>query len=581
MIIFRIVKKFGQILTRHQKMRIAELLVIMIIGGFLEMLSVSLVLPFMNAAMDPDATMQKNYVQVFCDLFHIESARTFLIAAAILLAASYIIKNVYLLIEYNILYAFTFNCMYLTQRELLHSYLNSSYERFLHISSGEVLRIVDDDTSQSFRLLQSVLSFFSEIIVMLALTTTIFLISPSITLGIAGIIAGMLLVILFIVKPILRRAGFQNQNAFANMNKWQLQSIQGIKEIKVMRKEDYFEEQFAKNERKYVAAQRKYNVLSMIPKFLLEAVGMSAIFIVIAVMIYQGVELKSLVPIIAAIAMAAVRLLPSANRISVAVTGAAYQEPMLDKLLEVLKELHSSDICFDVSEDDKIGLLKDQIFLSGVTYRYPEGETDILHDADLIIRKGQAVGIVGASGAGKTTAVDILLGLLHPQRGNVLIDGKDTASDIDGWLTQIGYVPQMIFLLDDTVRANVAFGVPEDEVDEEKVWKALEEAALADFVHNMSQGLDTELGERGIRLSGGQRQRIGIARALYHDPSILVLDEATSALDNETENEIMESINHLHGKKTMVIIAHRLTTIEGCDVVYKVEDGKISMEKPA
>lgn len=189
------------------------------------------------------------------------------------------------------------------------------------------------------------------------------------------------------------------------------------------------------------------------------------------------------------------------------------------------------------------------------------------------------MGVVGASGAGKTTAVDILLGLLKPQKGKVLIDGTDISLDMDGWLSEIGYIPQFIFMLDGDIRENVAFGVPEGEIDDDKVWEALEEAALAEFVKSLPDGLNTQIGERGLRLSGGQRQRIGIARALYSDPSILFFDEATSALDNETEAAIMDSINHLHGTKTMVIIAHRLTTIEGCDIVYRVEDGKIRRER--
>ncbi len=217
-----------------------------------------------------------------------------------------------------------------------------------------------------------------------------------------------------------------------------------------------------------------------------------------------------------------------------------------------------------------------QFELSHIHFRYPNAETDVLDDADMVIPAGASVGIVGASGSGKTTAVDILLGLLKPQSGSVLTDGRDIRSDYSGWLSHLSYIPQTIYMLDDTIRANVAFGLRAEEIDDAKVWEAVKEAQLGPFIDSLPDGIETKIGERGVRLSGGQRQRIGIARALYTDPELVILDEATSALDNETEAAIMESINSLHGRKTLVIIAHRLSTIEECDKIFRVEDGKIT-----
>ena len=219
------------------------------------------------------------------------------------------------------------------------------------------------------------------------------------------------------------------------------------------------------------------------------------------------------------------------------------------------------------------------IDLENIRYKYPTGEKDILNGAGLRIEKGTSIGIVGASGSGKTTAVDLILGLLTPNAGIVTVDGVDIHNGYKNWISQIGYIPQSIFLLDSNIRENVAFGVPPEEIDDEKVWHALKEAALDDHVRSLPDGINTEIGERGIRLSGGQRQRLGIARALYFDPEVIVFDEATSALDNDTEIAIMESINHLQESKTMIIIAHRLSTIENCDAVYCVEDGKIFRQR--
>ncbi len=248
-------------------------------------------------------------------------------------------------------------------------------------------------------------------------------------------------------------------------------------------------------------------------------------------------------------------------------------------MIENLKEIESYALPQEEGKEDAIQGFGKVLALSGIRYRYPKGETDVLSDASMTVKKGQSVGIVGPSGAGKTTAVDIMLGLLRPQDGKVLIDGTDIRLDMDGWLSEIGYIPQQIFMLDADIRENVAFGVPADEIDDERVWKALKDAAMDDYVRSLPDQLQTQLGERGVRLSGGQRQRIGIARALYTDPSVLFFDEATSALDNETEAAIMDSINHLHGEKTMIIIAHRLSTIEGCDHVFRVEEKKIRRER--
>ena len=258
----------------------------------------------------------------------------------------------------------------------------------------------------------------------------------------------------------------------------------------------------------------------------------------------------------------------------------AYQEPALDKMIENLKAIDGwENGAGEQNHRVEKLTLNNKCELRNITFAYPNAEQSVLVHADLVIPVGKSVGIVGTSGSGKTTAVDILLGLLHQQEGQVLSDGKDIRDNYEKWLSMIGYIPQMIYMLDDTIRANVAFGISRKETNDEQVWKALDEAQLKEFVQSLPDGLDTEIGERGVRLSGGQRQRIGIARALYTDPQLLIFDEATSALDNETEAAIMESINALHGKKTMVIIAHRLTTIEGCDLVYRVENEKIMLEK--
>ncbi len=587
MSIIRVIKKFQKILSTHQKLRIAELAVLMVIGGVLELCSVSLVLPFMSAVLNPEEVMGKWYVQSVCNMFGIESASTFLIFLSIVLAVIYILKNIYLLFEYDLQYRFTYGNMLVMQRRLLHNFIHRPYEYFLKVNSGEMIRIVNTDTADSFYMLTVLLEIFTETIVAIMLLIGIFVITPTITMGMAAVLLIMLFVIMRTIKPILYKVGLENQASAAGMNKWLLQAIQGIKELKIMNKEKFFQENFETYGSTYVNSLQKNQILLIVPKFFIEAISMSTMFIIVALLIYNGSSLETIVPMLTAVAMAAMRLLPSINRISNSMGAINYREPKLDKLMEYLAEIEDRNELHPADDKERSHEVRsreekpfeENIKLEQVSYHYPDSDVNILEAADLKIKKGQSVGIVGPSGAGKTTMIDILLGLLKPGGGRVMVDGIDIEKDITNWHEQIGYIPQTIFMLDDTICANVAFGIEKKDILDENVWESLEEASLADFVRSLPEGLDTEIGERGVRLSGGQRQRLGIARALYYKPDVLIFDEATSALDRETEAAVMESINKLHGQKTMIIIAHRLSTIEKCDHIYKVENGKIELER--
>ena len=582
--IIRILKKFNKMLTRHQKVRVFELMILMVIGSFVELLSVSMVLPFINAITNPQKAMKKWYVKIFCDLFHIEDTQTLMGVIALVMAILFLVKNAYLIFEKNIQNRFVYNTMFEVQKKLLHDFIHRPYEYFLDVKSGEIMRMIGNDVKQTFGLLGSLLSLATELFVSVTLIVALILMSPGITIAIAIVLLIAVAIISKFLKPVMRRAGKKNRKAQAQLNRWLLQSIQGIKEIKVSQREKYFEKQYDRHGRTRVKTLRTARILTLIPKNLLEAVMMSTLFFIVAFIIFRGQDLSEIVPIMSVIAMAAVRLLPSANKISSSISDAAFKEPMLDRTIENLDLVDAKRAEKAEAEKNRaISKLpkpfKEEITLNDVTFRYPKGERNVFEHGTIHVKRGTSVGIVGPSGAGKTTAVDIMLGLLHPQEGGVLIDGVNIEDDRKDWLSQLSYIPQQIFMLDDTIRANVAFGYKEDKIDDEKVWRALEDASLAEYVRSLPEGLDTQLRERGVRLSGGQRQRVGIARALYQEPEVLFFDEATSSLDNATEQAIMESINHLHGSKTMIIIAHRLSTIEGCDEIYRVEDGEIRRER--
>lgn len=582
----RIVKKFGSIMTHEQKVRVVILGVLMFIGAVLEMLGVSLVFPLMTAVMDKDF-MDKSYMQFVCKVFQIRTDRGAMMLILGTLIVVYIIKNAFLFLEYYLQYRFVCNNRFLVQRQLLEVYMYRPYEFYLNATTAEITRIINTDVVNAFNLLTTVLTFFTEIIVSGALIIIIFVIDP-VMAALIGAVLGLIMLLIFkAVKPVLRRASQRYMKNMSLTNKWLLQSLNGIKDIKVSHKEAYFIEEYAVYGKKAIDAEKVNSVVTMLPRLLIEAVSISAVLAVILVLLAMGQEIDELVPQLAAFAFAAVRLLPSTTRISGAINQAAFQEPMLDNLI---KNLHAAkeygrqrQMEQDGEEKKREEVAKSgrqltyekQFELSHIHFSYPNAEKKVLEDASMVIPAGASVGIVGVSGSGKTTAVDLLLGLLKPQSGSVLTDGIDIRSDYDGWLSHLSYIPQTIYMLDDTIRANIAFGQQKDTIDDDRVWKAVQEAQLKEFVDSLPQGLETRVGERGVRLSGGQRQRIGIARALYTDPELVIFDEATSALDNETEAAIMESVNSLHGRKTLVIIAHRLTTIEECDFIFRVEDGKI------
>lgn len=578
-----IIKKFNRLLDETQKKKIVILFFITLVGTFLEILGVSLMIPMISAIMTPDIIETNAIIAWVCNVLDLHSHRTFVIVCIIALIAVFIFKDLFLVLQYYAQTRFVCNNRFATQRKLLHAFFNRPYEYYLNASSGEIMRVVQNDAANVYNLLTTLLFMLSEAIVSLALIITIFIIDWKMTSFVAIMMGIIMLVISKVVKPIMKKAGLESQSSNSATYKWLIQGINGIKEIKVSHTEKFFEDKYEISGRKQIHAEKVNTVISNIPRLLIEMVSVCSMLALIAIEILMGREIETLVPTLGAFAMAAVKLMPSANRIVGAISSISYSMPAVDKLIEhldALKEFEQSGITYDSAKKADIDLVIDEcVELRNITYHYPNTEKNVLEDASMVIPVGKSVGIVGTSGAGKTTAVDIMLGLLKPQAGNVLVDDVDVMNDYQGWLSHIGYIPQMIFMLDSSIRANVAFGVKPEDIDDAQVWHCLEEAQLADFVRGLPDGLDTTIGERGVRVSGGQRQRIGIARALYENPDMLLFDEATSALDNETEAAIMESINSLHGKKTMVIIAHRLQTIAGCDIVYRVKDGKITKER--
>lgn len=578
----RATKKIISILDSHQRRMIVIIGLMMLLGGVMESLSVSLMLPLISAIMDTEGWNATWYAQIICNLFDIKQQRSYIEVLLIVLIIIFVVKNLYLLAEYYIQYSFVAKSRVQLQRKLMHSYTHKPYTFYLGASTGEIVRIVTGDTGQAFVLLTNVLNFYTEVIVSVVLGITVLVMSPQIGLGLVVILMIEILVIAKVIKPILKRHGQKLRSETGLVNKWLLQSINGIKSIKVANREDFFEEKYGLHADRSVESERKQQTLSNVPRLLIEAFTVAGVLFLLLIFVLTGTELSAIIPQLSAFVVAAIRLLPSVNRISVAVNQVPFYEGAIDNVIRTLNDVKKS---LETGAKDELPVSKKLISFhrmlefKNVTFKYPEAVEPVLVNAQIQIEPGQSVGIVGSSGAGKTTVVDIMLGLLEPQSGQVLVDDQDITTDMVGWHQYLAYIPQSIFLMDDTIRENVAFGVHREDIDDEQVWRALRDAQLEDLVKEIPGQLDACIGEAGIRLSGGQRQRLGIARALYNNPEILFFDEATSALDVETESAIMESIDNLKGKKTLVIIAHRLTTIQNCDVIYRVEEGKIIRER--
>jgi len=511
------------------------------------------------------------------------SIKRFAIIIMLGLIGVFIIKNVFLYFQQKITLAFVYTNQFKTSERMMKNYLRRGYEFYLNADTAVVQRSITSDVNNMYAMILALLQLVSDGIIFVFLVLYCLQQDVGMSLLLASVMLILLIVIKKVLKPILYKAGQDNQNYYSSLFKWISQTVQGIKEVKIACKEQYFVSEYIKCGKGYVDAVQKYTLYNSIPKLLIETICVICMIGYLLVMMLCGVDSADMMQTLTAFAAAALVLLPCVNRINNQINNITYFEPFFMGVTDNLQDEISGnkvDMSYAADMDEKLPVEK-TIELKDIVYAYPNTEKLIFDGADLTIPIGASVGIVGTSGAGKSTVVDILLGLLEVRSGKILADGKDVQENYRAWLKNIGYIPQMIFMLDDTIRKNVAFGVPEDKIDEDRLWEVLREAQLDEFVKTLPDGLETGIGERGIRLSGGQRQRIGIARALYNNPEVLILDEATSALDNDTEAAIMESINRLHGKKTLVIIAHRLQTIEKCDLVYRVENGKATIERGA
>lgn len=578
-----LLQKIAYLFEKKQMIQLAGLAVLILIGGILETLGVSMMLPLVQAIMSPDEIMDNELAASVVAFLHIDSSRNLILWLLGVTIFLFIFKNAYLLFQTYVQNTFVTRNRNRMISRVMREFLNRPYEDYLGADIPTVFRLTDSDIPNAFQLILVLIQMTTEIVVAVSICLVLVCLSPAISIGCAALFLGMTLVITKVLKPRLNAIGRKNQEIQSRIAKWRIQSIYGLKDVKVLHREEFFVRNYYESGAVGANVARNYAVLNNTPRLLIETVFIAAMLSFIFIFMVQGGDITVLFSQLTAFAAAAVRVMPATNRINTYLSEIAYAQPCLDYLYENLTENMKRDVNGSVTgltgeqgQEKPPLMLTDRIVLDHISFTYPNTDKPIFTDAHMEVKKGQSVGIMGPSGAGKSTIVDILLGLLHVQSGTITCDGRDIFENYPSWLAGIGYIPQSIYLIDESIRDNIAFGIDADQIDDKRIWEVLEEAQLKSFVEELPDGLETTIGDRGVRISGGQRQRLGIARALYHDPEILVFDEATSALDGDTEAAVMEAVNSFHGKKTMVIIAHRLNTIAKCDVIYKVENEKIT-----
>lgn len=575
-----IIKKISFILTPAERKRSLVLLCFMAVGTMLEMLGVGLLYPVMILMGQNDLTIRYPQLQAVLEFLG-HPTQSQLVAGVILgLVGIYLIKNMFLTYLAWRQARFISDMKAQLAQRLFTAYLRQAYTFHLQRNSAHLgHNIMEVKVFNSA--VNTCMILVTEGLALLGITALLLLAEP------LGVMIMMLILFAavwsfnYITRPSVTRWGVARQHHEALFTQHMYQGLGGVKDVKLLGRESNFLAQFQLHNAQWARVSESQAIMQQLPRLWLELLAVAALAILVLSMLTQGIDSNTIVPTLGLFAAAAFRLIPSFNRILAGVQSIRYSLPSVNLMHEEAKLIVAEPYVTQEKSAVPVPAFQKEIRLTNIRYFYPSTPTPSLNNISISIQKGESVGFIGPSGSGKSTLVDVMLGLLPPSDGQVMVDGEDIQTNLRAWQNQIGYVPQFIYLTDDTLRHNVAFGLAKKEIDDAAVQRAIKDAQLEEFVASLPKGLETIVGERGIRLSGGQRQRIGIARALYHDPAVLVLDEATSALDTATEHDVMQAVKALQGSKTMLIVAHRLSTVEHCDRLYRLEQGRVRRDGSA
>lgn len=576
-------KKIYSLFPRSEHVKLLVLFAMMFLASLLEVLGIAMIPGFIGAVSDPQAVLDYPVVGDWLAAMGITTSREMVLWGACAMIAIYLFKNLYLAFFTYLKKKYVADRGVELQDRIFKAYMTAPYSFYINRNSAELLRNVAGEVN---KLINGTVMPFLELTLNVIMFTFIMggliFVEPIITLVSMVVLGGFGGFFLHYTKQKTNEYAQKDREARAEKNKAVLEGLGGLKDARILNREGMFLDRYHTHADLSKRASIYRFVISRMPKYIIETLAVLGILMIAIIMITEGRSNTEILTVLGMFGAATVKLMPVIQVVISQVTNMRYNafsvyavyddlmllenqdNPLREKILDGGKEARTEIIT-----------LQEQIEVDSVDYSYPNSEEVVLKDIDITVPRGSVVALVGATGAGKTTLVDLILGLLEPTRGTIKVDGKEIGRNLRGWMKNIGYIPQSMYLLDDSIARNIAFGIPEEEIDQEKLWDAISAAQLGDFIKRLPKGADTVIGERGVRLSGGQQQRVGIARALYNNPQVLIMDEATSSLDNLTEKFVVNAIEELRGDRTIIMIAHRLTTVKNCDVIYMMKEGRV------
>ncbi len=567
-------KKLWQLLSAHERKRALLLSLLMIVMAFFEVLGVGSIMPFLSVLGKPEMLETNRYLSAVYGFGGFSDKNSFLIFLGVFALVTLLVSAAVKSFTYYALFKFSNMRRHSIGKKLLRKYLHQPYDYFLARNSSDISKTILSEVDLMInQVLQPALRLVTYSTLTLALIIFLVAVDPMLAAILAGIFGGFYILMYTTVRKYVSHIGKERAKANSQRFKIVSETIGGIKDLKVLGREEVYLDSFKTPSVDFSRYQSINQTLSQVPKFFVEVIAFGSLLaIAMYALMSDGSDLGRLLPVLGLYALGALKLKPAVNTIYASLSMLRFGNAALDAVLQDLGKEEKADIRNDFTRLS----LKHNLKLENISFYYKNTQTPALTDVSLAIGANSTVGVIGTTGAGKSTFVDVILGLLTPSSGKLIVDATVLdGSNIRQWQNSIGYVPQSIFLADDTIASNIAFGIDKEQIDSAQVEKVAKMAQVHEFVSGLENGYETIIGERGVRLSGGQRQRLGIARALYHEPEVLVLDEATSALDNSTEAEVMKAIDAMSGKRTIIMIAHRLSTVEKCDKIIKLENGRV------